>query len=74
MDHIRVSECLPQTLWGPCTFWANDFTNKPYVVFFTCAVTGAVSLELVTDMSTKLYVCFLQIYVAERVMPRHLFG
>ncbi|GFR11878.1 integrase catalytic domain-containing protein [Trichonephila clavata] len=40
----------------------NQETHKSYVSLFTCAVTRAVNLELVSDMSTKcFFTCFTEI-------------
>ncbi|GFV14352.1 integrase catalytic domain-containing protein [Trichonephila clavipes] len=44
----------------------NQGTRKFYVSLFTCAVTRAVHLELVTDMSTKCFLLALRRFLARR--------
>ncbi|GFR16139.1 integrase catalytic domain-containing protein [Trichonephila clavata] len=45
---------------------ANQETHKSYVSLFTCAVTCAVHLELVSDMSTKCFLLALRRFLARR--------
>ncbi|GFY41043.1 integrase catalytic domain-containing protein [Trichonephila inaurata madagascariensis] len=42
----------------------NQGTHKSYVSLFTCAVTRAVHLELVSDMSTKCFLLVLRRFLA----------
>ncbi|GFY32779.1 integrase catalytic domain-containing protein [Trichonephila clavipes] len=44
----------------------NQGTRKSYVSLFTCAVTRAVHLELVSDMSTKCFLLALRRFLARR--------
>ncbi|GFR21277.1 integrase catalytic domain-containing protein [Trichonephila clavata] len=44
----------------------NQETHKSYVSLFTCAVTRAVHLELVSDMSTKCFLLALRRFLARR--------
>ncbi|GFW07419.1 integrase catalytic domain-containing protein [Trichonephila clavipes] len=44
----------------------NQETRKSYVALFTCAVTRAVHLELVSDMSTKCFLFALRRFLARR--------
>ncbi|GFW65083.1 integrase catalytic domain-containing protein [Trichonephila clavipes] len=44
----------------------NQGTRKSYVSLFTCAVTRAVHLELVSDMSTKSFLLALRRFLARR--------
>ncbi|GFV92390.1 integrase catalytic domain-containing protein [Trichonephila clavipes] len=44
----------------------NQGTRKSYVSLFTCAVTRAVHLELVSDMSTKCFLLALWRFLARR--------
>ncbi|GFS81739.1 integrase catalytic domain-containing protein [Trichonephila clavipes] len=44
----------------------NQGTLKSYVSLFTCAVTRAVHLELVSDMSTKCFLLALRRFLARR--------
>ncbi|GFU06922.1 integrase catalytic domain-containing protein [Trichonephila clavipes] len=44
----------------------NQGTRKSYVSLFTCAVTRAVHLELVLDMSTKCFLLALRRFLARR--------
>ncbi|GFV30545.1 integrase catalytic domain-containing protein [Trichonephila clavipes] len=44
----------------------NQGTRKSYVSLFTCAVTHAVHLELVSDMSTKCFLLLLCYFLARR--------
>ncbi|GFW60030.1 integrase catalytic domain-containing protein [Trichonephila clavipes] len=44
----------------------NQGTRKSYVSLFTCAVTRAVHLELVSDMSTKCFLLAIRRFLARR--------
>ncbi|GFW28513.1 integrase catalytic domain-containing protein [Trichonephila clavipes] len=44
----------------------NQGTRKSYVSLFTCAVTRALHLELVSDMSTKCFLLALRRFLARR--------
>ncbi|GFX30863.1 integrase catalytic domain-containing protein [Trichonephila clavipes] len=44
----------------------NQGTRKSYVSLFTCAVTRAVPLELVSNMSTKCFLLALRRFLARR--------
>ncbi|GFQ67959.1 integrase catalytic domain-containing protein [Trichonephila clavata] len=44
----------------------NQETHKSYVSLFTCAVTRAVNLELISDMSTKCFLLALRGFLARR--------
>ncbi|GFQ90314.1 integrase catalytic domain-containing protein [Trichonephila clavata] len=44
----------------------NQETHKSYVSLFTCAVTRAVHLELISDMSTKCFLLALRRFLARR--------
>ncbi|GFW38331.1 integrase catalytic domain-containing protein [Trichonephila clavipes] len=44
----------------------NQGTRKSYVSLFTCAVTRAVHLEFVSDMSTKCFLLALRRFLARR--------
>ncbi|GFY13555.1 integrase catalytic domain-containing protein [Trichonephila clavipes] len=44
----------------------NQETRKSYVSLFTCAVTRAVHLELVSDMSTKCFLLALRRFLTRR--------
>ncbi|GFW24068.1 integrase catalytic domain-containing protein [Trichonephila clavipes] len=48
----------------------NQGTRKSYVSLFTCAVTRAVHLELVSDMSTKCFLLALRRFLARRVADK----
>ncbi|GFV88155.1 integrase catalytic domain-containing protein [Trichonephila clavipes] len=67
--HCGVSATLTQLrkkYWVPKGSSDNQGTRKSYVSLFTCAVTRAVHLELVSDMSTKCFYFVLRRFLARR--------
>jgi len=48
---------------------ANNIDSKAYVSLFTCAVTRAVHLELVPDMTTRAFIFALRRFSSRRSLP-----
>lgn len=48
---------------GPLYVKVDDSVKKSYIVLFTCAVTRAVHLELVSDQSTESFISTEKIYL-----------
>ena len=46
--------------------------NKAYICLFTCAVTRAVHLEIVTDMTANAFLRAFKRFAARRSLPRHM--
>ncbi|GFW11578.1 integrase catalytic domain-containing protein [Trichonephila clavipes] len=57
---------IPRFYLGAILVKDNQGTRKFYVSLFTCAVTRAVHLELVSDMSTKCFLLALRRFLARR--------
>ena len=51
---------------------SNNKQNKAYICLFTCAVTRAVHLEVVTDMTTETFLAAFRRFAARRSLPSHL--
>ena len=71
---FRVQEQPPFTYTGVDyagpLYTRSDRANKVWICLFTCCVTRAVHLELVTDMSTDTFIRCLKRFAARRGMPR----
>lgn len=67
----RISETPPFTVIGtdfagPIYVKYEDGTKKSYIALFTCAVTRAIHLELVTDMSTAKFLLAFRRFLSRR--------
>ena len=73
---FRVQEQPPFTFTGVdyagplCT--RSKEASKAWICLFTCCVTRAVHLELVTDMSTDSFIRCLKRFAARRGMPKRI--
>ncbi|XP_077560520.1 uncharacterized protein LOC144175312 [Haemaphysalis longicornis] len=59
---------------GPLFVNEKDKMVKVYIVLFTCAVTRAVHLELVTDMSTGTFIQAFRRFVSRRGLCRVVYS
>ena len=77
LQSCRVNETSPFTVTGV------DFTgalyvksgnseNKVYICLFTCAVTRAVHLELVPDLTAYSFILSFRKFCARRSYPQHM--
>ena len=78
LPRFRLHEAPPFTVTGV------DFTgtlhykttaaqvSKAYICLFTCAVTRAIHLELVTDMTTDSFLRAFRRFVGRCSLPRHM--
>ena len=57
---------------GTLYYKATSIPNKAYICLFTCAVTRAVHLEVVGDLSTQTFLRAFRRFAARRSTPRHL--
>ena len=57
---------------GTLYYKATSIPNKSYICLFTCAVTRAVHLEVVGDLSTQTFLRAFRRFAARRSTPRHL--
>ena len=56
-------------------YYKDEHSNserKAYICLFTCAVTRAIHLELVTDLSTSTFLRAFRRFVARRSLPRKM--
>ena len=71
---FRVQEQAPFTFTGVDyagpLYTRSNGANKVWICLFTCCVTRAIHLELVTDMSTETFIRCLKRFAARRGMPR----
>ncbi|KAM7303343.1 hypothetical protein ISCGN_013304 [Ixodes scapularis] len=58
---------------GPLYVKGKDLTCKSYVVLFTCAVTRAVHLELVSGLSTRSFLFAFRRFVSRRGLCRVIY-
>lgn len=49
---------------------SNGKSSKTWICLYTCLVTRAVHLDLVSDMSTETFIRCLKIFAACRGLPR----
>lgn len=75
----RVTEAQPFEVTGvdfagPLLVKGERTMHKSYVTLFTCAVTRAVHLELVRDMSTESFLMALRRFISRRGIPRVIYS
>ncbi|XP_064463439.1 uncharacterized protein LOC135374405 [Ornithodoros turicata] len=75
----RVTKCKPFDVTGvdfagPLLYRERRRDQKCYIALFTCAVTRAVHLELVTSMSTDAFLWALRRFVSRRGTPTTLYS
>ena len=59
---------------GPLYVRISDSSKKVWICLFTCLVTRAIHLELVSDMSTEEFLFALRRFVALRGTPKEIFS
>jgi len=76
LPKCRLEEAPPFTVCGVDFTGAlvyrnnNNYTmNKAYICLFTCAVTRAVHLEVVTDMTSRTFIQAFRRFAARRSLP-----
>ncbi|GFW54162.1 integrase catalytic domain-containing protein [Trichonephila clavipes] len=67
----RISQLLPFTVigvdfTGPVYVKLGNDTEKSYIAFFTCAVTRAVHIELVSGLSSRKFILALRRFLSRR--------
>ena len=77
LPSCRINEAPPFVVTGvdftgALYYKSASVNTKAYICLFTCAVTRAVHLEVVTDMTTKTFLQALRKFAARRSSPRHL--
>ncbi|XP_070384802.1 uncharacterized protein [Dermacentor albipictus] len=75
----RVTQAPPFDLTGvdfagPLNTKDQGNNRKSYIVIFTCAVTRAIHLELVTDMSTSSFLMAFRRFISRRGVCRVIFS
>lgn len=74
---IRVKEAKPFSrtgldYLGPLYVRSSDNSKKIWICLFTCLVTRALHLELVSDMTTEEFLLALRRFIAQRGTPDEL--
>ena len=78
LPRFRLENAHPFTACGVdftgALYYKNNTsnTNKAYVTLFTCAVTRAIHLELVTDMTSDTFLRAFRRFAARRSLPSHM--
>ncbi|CAI5682672.1 unnamed protein product [Oreochromis niloticus] len=75
----RISESPPFEVTGvdfagPLYVKTEDSVKRSYIALFTCAVTRAVHLELVSDQSTETFLLALKRFIARRGLCRVIYS
>ena len=74
LPSVRTRDARPFEITGVDIIGAlhikNTGDSKVYVYLFTCAVTRAVHLEIVSDLSVETFLQALRRYTARRSLPR----
>ncbi|XP_042904345.1 uncharacterized protein [Parasteatoda tepidariorum] len=58
---------------GPLYVKNEKLVTKAYIVIFTCAVTRAIHLEVVSNLSTDVFLLALQRFVSRRSLPHTVY-
>lgn len=78
LPKFRLLEAPPFTVCGVdftgVLFFRSPLsnTNKAYICLFTCAVTRAIHLEVVTDMTTDSFIRAFRRFAGRCSLPRHM--
>lgn len=79
LPHDRVTESPPFEVTGvdfagPLYVKASSELSKSYIALFTCAVTRAVHLELVSSQSTEHFLLALKRFIARRGLCKVIYS
>ena len=74
---LRVQEATPfsetgMDFTGPLYVRSESGITKSYIYLFTCAVTRAVHLEVVSDLSEKSFLQAFRRFSSRRSLPQHM--
>lgn len=77
LPKLRVQEATPFSVKGVDFTWplyvpSENGITKSYICLFTCAVTRAVHLEVVSDLSEKSFLQAFQRFSSRRSLPHHM--
>jgi len=75
----RITESPPFEITGvdfagPLYVKTQNIMTKAYIALFTCAVTRAVHLELVSDMSTENFLLVLKKFISRRGLCKVIYS
>ena len=77
LPKLRVQEAIPFSVTGvdftgPLYVRSENGTTKSYICLFTCAVTRAVHLEVVSDLSEQSFLQAFRRFSSRRSLPHHM--
>lgn len=77
LPKLRIEEAPPFSVTGvdftgALFYRTNTTQNKAYICLFTCAITRAVHLEVVTNMTTESFIAAFRRFAARRSLPSHI--
>ena len=77
LPKLRVQEAAPFTVTGvdftgPLYVRSESGETKSYICLFTCAVTRAVHLEVVSDLSEETFLQAFRRFSSRRSLPLHI--
>ena len=77
LPKLRVQEAIPFSVTGvdftgPLYVRSENGITKSYICLFTCAVTRAVHLEVVSDLSKKMFLQAFRRFSSRRSLPHHM--
>ena len=77
LPKLRVQEAKPFSVTGvdftgPLYVRSEKGTTKSYICLFTCAVTRAVHLEVVSDLSEQSFLQAFRRFSSRRSVPHHM--